>query len=72
MPTNNECHDKLEAEVEGKLCRKCRLIPQVAWYQGDFHIRCDCGYDEAELMTPKYQIPTAISKMQDGRRRRRQ
>ena len=64
-------HEDLEAQVKGKICGQCRSLPQVAWHERDWHIRCDCGYDEAVLVAPRYVLPTSISHMQRARRRKR-
>lgn len=57
----------LEARVAGKICGQCGALPQVAWYEQQWRIRCDCGYGKAELVTPKY-ARTAIDTMQEQRR----
>ncbi len=62
--------EELEAQVAGKICGRCRALPQVAYYQQRDQIRCDCGYGKAELVTPKY-ARTAIDTMQEQRRQAR-
>jgi hypothetical protein len=63
--------DDLEAEVEGKVCSACGLFPTVAYYQQRDVIRCDCGYDKAVLVKPKYTMPTWMARQVKGARERR-